>query len=72
MVDRHAAHAQHGKGQHVIPAQPDDARDLSLRYLRVYLRVRESRKNIVNERGWPRGGLPVYKRADVGPLGVKG
>jgi len=25
MVDRGAAHALRGKGQHVIPAQPDDA-----------------------------------------------
>jgi len=38
-------------------------------YLRVYLRVRESRTIVDDEPGRPRGGSPVYKPADVGPLG---
>ena len=38
-------------------------------YLRVYLRVRESRKIVDDEPGRPHGGSPVYKPADVGPLG---
>jgi len=51
MVDRGAAHALRGKGWHVILAQLDNAGDLGKRYLRVYSRVRESRKNVVNEWG---------------------